>query len=169
MNSSAVEPSVGGPPTGDGLPDPVPDRWAAAELILEVLPRAMRRIRQVTRRASDAELTVPQVRALLYMRRWPGTDLSGLADHLGVSRPAASALVERLVRGGLVDRTQDPRERRRVCLVLSSAGVETVGDVRLTTRRWLADALVSLTPEEVAAVATALPILDRAVQGGGEP
>ncbi len=167
MNHSLVEPSRAG--LAGVEPDGPPDRDALAELVLEVLPRTMRRIRQVTRRASEGGLTVPQVRALLFVRRQPGTDLSALAVHLGVSRPSASAMVERLVRAGLVARSQDPAERRRLSLGLTAAGQEATARARLATRRWLADALAALPDADVVALAGTLPILDRVTEGACQP
>lgn len=43
----------------------------------------------------------------------PEASLSALAENLGVSRPTASVLVDRLVQRGLVARGTDPAERRR--------------------------------------------------------
>lgn len=47
----------------------------------------------------------------------------GLADLLEVSTPTISGLIDRLVVKGLVARTPDQRDRRRVMLTLSDDGV----------------------------------------------
>ena len=152
MNSSLHEVLAGAPA--------LVDRDAVADAIMDVVPRAMRRLRQATRANTGAALTVPQVRALLFVRRDPGTDLSALAEHLGMSAPSASMLVERLVKAGLVERHANPGERRRVALALTTAGAADVERARAATRGCLADALAILPTDEMLALATSLPLLD---------
>jgi DNA-binding MarR family transcriptional regulator len=127
--------------------------------MLEVVPRTMRRIRSEMRVAGPGTLTVPQLRALLYIRRHPGCGLSALADHLGMTLPAASGLVERLVRADLVDRVTDPVERRRIQLRLTAAGTEHVGRAYLLVRSRLSAELATLSPAELSGLAEALEVL----------
>lgn len=51
------------------------------------------------------------------------TNLMNLARHMGVTPSTMSLSIERLVRRGYVLRRRDPRDRRRVRLLLSPAGV----------------------------------------------
>jgi len=80
------------------------------------------------RKAAARILSVPQVRTMIYLKHHRGASLAALAEHLGNSSPTASALVERLVRRGLVHRAPDPRERRRVVLELTPKEVFGAGD-----------------------------------------
>ncbi|MFN8631883.1 MAG: helix-turn-helix domain-containing protein, partial [Chloroflexota bacterium] len=80
---------------------------AAAEIVLDTVPFTMRMIRGHMREGRAEGVSVPQFRALLYVARNPGTDLSSVAEHLGASMPAVSELVSRLVRDGLVIRELD--------------------------------------------------------------
>jgi len=95
---------------------------AAVEEIIETVPALMRRIREESRRYRPRSLTVPQMRALGFIRRNPGTSLSGVAEHLGVTPATASALVDRLVRLNMVTRVPAPAERRRAVLTISPQG-----------------------------------------------
>ena len=45
-----------------------------------------------------------------------------LAEHLAITEPAASPLVEELVKAGLVGRGRDPHDRRRYALEITDAG-----------------------------------------------
>ncbi len=132
-----------------------------ADRLLEVLSMATRRVRREMRRNSALELTVPQFRALRYVERHPGTDLSRLADHLGMSRSSASALVERLARAGHVERSTDPSERRRIRIELSPIGAATVGRAVRGTRGWLSGELETFAPEERRRLSEALELLAR--------
>jgi DNA-binding MarR family transcriptional regulator len=140
----------------DGVPG---DPAALADRLLDVMSVATRRIRREMRRNSAADLTVPQFRALRYIQRHPGTDLTRLAGHLGMSRSSASALVERLARAGQVERTTDPDERRRIRIELSETGVTVVGRAVRGTRAWLAAELEAFAPDQRRHLAEGLELL----------
>ena len=131
-----------------------PDQVAIA--ILETIPPAMRAIREQMRSGRAASLSVAQFRLLLFVRRHPATSLSPVAEHLGTTLPAASQLVERLVRAGLVTRAQHPEERRRVELRLTDAGDATLAECDARTRSWLCERLAGLEETELDRLASAL-------------
>src|SRR4051812_27257933 len=56
---------------------------------------------------TDVHLTLPQIRALFLLSRRDAMTIGQLGRHLGVGVPAASHLVERLLRDGLVRRRAD--------------------------------------------------------------
>lgn len=143
------------------MTETTPDQVASA--ILETIPRSMRAIREQMRSGRAAGVTVAQFRLLLYVRRNPGTSLSMLADHLGTTLPAASQLVERLVRAGLVTRVQHPTERRRVELRLTTAGGEALAECDVRTRAWVCEKLSGLEARELEAMAGALRNLGAAL------
>ena len=142
-----------------------PDVDVVVDRILQVIPRTMRRIRHEMRAAGSDTLSVPQLRALLYVRREPGTDLSSLADHLGLTLPGASGLVDRLVRAGLLERSMDPDERRRMRLRLTADGAEHVGRAHLHVRARLSADLGRLSATDLRSLADALETLDRLTTG----
>ena len=131
-----------------------PDQVAIA--ILETIPPSMRAIREQMRSGRAANLSVAQFRLLLFVRRHPGTSLSPVAEHLGTTLPAASQLVERLVRAGLVTREQHLAERRRVELRLTEAGGATLAECDARTRAWLCERLSGLAGEELDRLSGAL-------------
>ena len=142
-----------------------PDQVASA--ILETIPPSMRAIREQMRSGRAASLSVAQFRLLLFVRRNPGTSLSPLADHLGTTLPAASQLIERLVRAGLVSRVQHPEERRRVELRLTDAGDATLAECDARTRAWLCERLSGLDQIELDRLADMLRDLRALVSEGG--
>jgi DNA-binding MarR family transcriptional regulator len=71
----------------------------------------------------DLRLTVPQLRALFAVAHvHQGCSVTQIARFLGIGEPTASHLIERLVRAGLVDRGEDPADRRRAVVRLSAEG-----------------------------------------------
>ena len=137
------------------------DANALAERLMEALSGATRRVRREMRNHSGQELTVPQFRALRYVQRHPGTDLTSVATHLGMSPSSASALVERLSRAGYVDRMTDPQERRRIRIDLSPFGTKAVDRAVLGTRTWLSGELQALSARERRDLEAALLVLTR--------
>jgi len=81
----------------------------------------------------DDVVTLPQLRALVMIASRQAMNLGAVAQGLGVHPSNATRLVERLVVAGLVDRSDDPGDRRNLVLGLSAAGhdlVERVMDHR---------------------------------------
>jgi DNA-binding MarR family transcriptional regulator len=130
-----------------------------ARVVMEVVPLAMRCIRGEFRRNRGADLSVPQFRVLAFLRRCPGACLFAVADHLGVARPTASVLVDRLVRRGLVARRRDPEERRQVVLQLTPAGVRQFERARHAARTWMASLLTSHSSERLGRITEGLTAL----------
>jgi len=87
--------------------------------------------------------------------------LGAVAAAIGRGAPAVSRAVEALVKAGLVERTADPANRRRLAMRLTSAGRSTLsartgGNGALQTR------LERMAQSELRAVERAVEILERA-------
>lgn len=133
----------------------------AADQLLRLAPRVVQSARHYLRAQNLGGITLPQLRALAHVLRQPESTLGELAEHLAVSAPSASALADRLVQQGLLDAKIPPENRRRVSLVVTSAGEKIV---ERATRLWqteLARRLTSLTEEELRVVIGALDSLAR--------
>jgi DNA-binding MarR family transcriptional regulator len=146
---------------------------AAAAAVLETVPLVMRAIRARMREGRPEAISVPQFRALLYIRRRPGTDLSAVAGHVGTSLPAASELVARLVRQELVTRETDPGSRRRVRLTLSEMGLADLESAEVRTTEWLVALVGQLDGDRAQALVAALEdlrsVVRRALDEDGAP
>jgi DNA-binding MarR family transcriptional regulator len=91
--------------------------------VLEVLRELLHRLLMSSVPAwIDLHLTLPQLRALFAVAHNGASSVIQIARDLGIGEPTASHLIERLVRAGLVDRTEDPDDRRRAVIRLSAAG-----------------------------------------------
>jgi DNA-binding MarR family transcriptional regulator len=92
--------------------------------------------------------------------REPAT-LNEIAGAVGRGAPAISRAVDSLVRAGLVERTQDPDNRRRLALRLSEAGREEL-TVPPGSGSALSLRLERLAHSELRAIERAIEILERA-------
>jgi len=129
---------------------------------METVPLVMRFIRTEMRSRRAPSLSVPQFRVLAFLSRRPGAPLSSVAEHLGVTRSTASAIVDRLVRRELVSRTAHPQERRCVVLTLTAAGVEHHEQAREAASARLAKVLAGMSAAELLQVNAGLTLLGNA-------
>jgi DNA-binding MarR family transcriptional regulator len=91
-----------------------------------------------------SELTLSQLIALhIISARAPITLLS-LSEALGTRPPATCAMVDRLARAGLVRRTPDPDDLRRVLLAVTSTSAQMIGKIDPDTARKLQSVLTSM-------------------------
>ncbi len=58
-----------------------------------------------------------------------------LADHLYLSGPFATTMVGKLIRRGLVEKEEDPSDRRRVCLKVTPGGHDLLAELAPTQRQ----------------------------------
>ena len=98
----------------------------------------------------DARVSPGHVQILIALSRGPHS-VGQLAEVLGVSRPATTQLVDKLVEHGMVERRHDPQDRR-VVLVDYVPGMHEVARRIMESRRSrLLKAMESLTDEEARA------------------
>ena len=86
--------------------------------------------------------------------------LNDVAKSIGRGAPAVSRSVDVLVRADLVERTQDPQNRRRLALRLTAKGREQLGS-RIAGGPALRAKLERLAHSELRAVERAIEILER--------
>src|SRR4029078_5720005 len=91
--------------------------------------------------------------------REPAT-LHGVSKGIGRGAPAVSRSVDALVRAGLVERTQDPDNRRRLCLRLTQNGRDQLAS-RVAGAAALREKMGRLAQSELRAVERAIEILER--------
>lgn len=82
---------------------------------------AARLARQVELGLAGLDLSLPQYRVMMLLAN-QSAGASALADHLAVSRPSITSVVDGLVARDLVVRRADPSDRRRVKHSLTPAG-----------------------------------------------
>jgi DNA-binding MarR family transcriptional regulator len=139
-----------------------------SQAVLEVVPAVMRYIRAQMRRHRGAGLTVPQLRALLYVNRNEGAALGSLADHLGLAPPSTSRLVEELVRRGLLERETSPADRRRIRLSTSQSGKRLLEAVLKETHGKLSAVLARLGPGDLQSISAAMAALRKSFAVPGQ-
>lgn len=131
----------------------------ALDVAGELRPVILRLARELRRETEQFGITSRQATLLWLVRSRPGASLSDLAADEGISTPALSSHVDRLVRLGLIERRRSDVDRRRVGLELTDDGVRALRSVRERRTAWLASRLRTLGRRDLAAVERALPPL----------
>lgn len=115
----------------------------------------------------QAGLSIPQTHALMYVYHSGGCQLSDVGALAGTSKAAASQLVERLVQQGLLERSEDPTDRRAKLVQLTPKGHQFVRQ-GIMANRCLMQLLASLPPEQLRTVHEALGYLAQAAAHMGD-
>ncbi len=123
-----------------------------------VLAALYRRIRQTK---ELGELTGPESSALSRLSHHGAMTAAELAKLEQISPQSIATTLQGLVSKGLVDRSADPADGRRLILSLTVAGDDTVHHRRNARAEQLHQALAALDPGERAQLVAALPALAR--------
>jgi DNA-binding MarR family transcriptional regulator len=134
----------------------------AASRLRALLGRLSRRLRQ---NSVAGELTLSQASVLgLIEREGPATP-SVLATRERISPQSMGAILVSLEALGLISRTPDPTDGRRLVISLTEAGLQILHGARRQKEERLAQALAEhFTLEEQEALIAALPLLERLAQ-----
>jgi DNA-binding MarR family transcriptional regulator len=132
-----------------------------AHELLKVVPLLMGTIRVEMRSRRGANLTVMQFRALVYLDLNPGASLSAVAEHLGLTLPTVSAMIDGMVENGMVHRAECATDRRRVELSLTPRGENLLAKAINGTEKRLEEIISSLNPQERETVFEVMQLLQR--------
>lgn len=83
-------------------------------------------MRQLHAEFPESQLTLTEYDVLFNLSRQPGRRLRirDLNDHMLISQPSVSRMVDRLVSRGLVAKTSDPSDARGIIVELTDAGFD---------------------------------------------
>ena len=98
------------------------------------------------------DLTLSQLKVMFTLAQSGSANVSEIAGLVGIGNAGASLLVDRLVRLGLAERTEDPADRRRTIVRLSAEGVSLVRELNHGGRERLHRVLAALSTEDLAAL-----------------
>jgi DNA-binding MarR family transcriptional regulator len=148
------------------MPKTQTDTLSIADRLRPVLLQVGRELR---REAREVGVSPEQVSLLVAIKYTPGIGIRELAARERVSAPALSNHIDRLERDGLVSRTPDTADRRRVGLTLTDEGQRVLRRVRSRRTAWLATRLRGLSPAELDAVEAAIEPLSRLLHEDERP
>ena len=123
------------------------ERFGQRMVIL--LPRMMRGFtRRESNYLSRGKITIPQLGVLEHLSRSREIPMNALASHLGVTRPAATGLADRLIAQGLVARQGDRADRRVVRVRLTPKGRRVLDNIWNQKRRMIQQVFGQISPAD---------------------
>jgi DNA-binding MarR family transcriptional regulator len=114
--------------------------------------------------SKDSGLSMTQMTTLFHLHHCSRCGVSNIGDLLGVTNAAASQMIDRLVQHELIERTEDPKDRRAKRLRLTDRGRSIVRESIEVRRRWMEKLTDALTKEEQSSIINALTILTNAAR-----
>ena len=114
----------------------------------------------------DDIVTAPQLRVLVMIASRGPLNLGAVARVLGVHASNATRACDRLVAAGLLDRQDDPADRRNLYLQLTEQGRALVDGVMNRRRHAIAEVLDRMPALQRTAL---VPVLETFAEAAGEP
>ena len=109
-------------------------------------------------------LSMPQLGVLMQLHHRGNCGVSDIGDRFDITNAAASQLVDKLVQSKLIQREEDPHDRRAKLLNLTEKAKELIQRNIEQRYRWLDRMAEKLTPEEREKVVEALSIMAKAAE-----
>jgi len=116
----------------------------------------------------ETGLSFSQIIVLMRLYHGGKSDVSGIGEQLGITNAAASQSIDRLVNLGLIERNEDPEDRRVKQLVLTRKGQAVVRKSVEARSHWIESLTESLTPEQQQVTILALTLLTKAARATQE-
>lgn len=136
-----------------------PDVYDIAGALRVSIGLLVRRLRQIK---ADGGITLPENAALMRLDRGGPATSSALARLEQISPQSMGATIAGLEARGLVERSPDPDDGRRIVLSLTEAGRRLLWDRRTARNEQMAAALTSnFTRAELRQLMAAAPLLER--------
>ena len=129
----------------------------------------MRRSMQgFTRWMNAVGISRSQVGALMRIYNQGHCPVTSIGNELGITTPAASQLVDRLVQMDLLERSEDLEDRRVKVVTLTVAGREMIQQGFMAKNEWINDLAATFSDKQQAALAASLQIMVEAANQLGE-
>jgi DNA-binding MarR family transcriptional regulator len=97
----------------------------------------------------DLPVTIAQLKSLFFISNQGETNLMNLAAALRVTPTNTTGIIDRLVKQGLVSRTENTDDRRMLALCLTDKGEELIARLREKRRGYMKDVLAYMSIDEL--------------------
>ena len=109
--------------------------------------------------ARENGLSRSMIGTLFHLSHRDHAGVTDLGEHLGVSSPAASQMLERLVDEGLIQRSEDPDDRRMKKITLTEKGSKVMKESVSARLGWLEQLTENLSEEEKRQITSAMELI----------
>jgi DNA-binding MarR family transcriptional regulator len=123
-----------------------------------------RSMRDFKRFMNATGLSFSQINILMRLVHGGSTGVSEIGEKMGVTNAAASQAIDRLVEKGLIERTEDPDDRRAKLLTLTSEGSALIAKGVEARGKWVECLTDTLTLPQQESIISALTLLTEAAR-----
>jgi len=109
--------------------------------------------------AREKNLSRSMIGTLFHLSHRDHAGVTDLGEHLGVSSAAASQMLEHLAEEGLIQRTEDPDDRRMKKISLTEKGYQVKKDSVSARLGWLEELTESFSDKEKIQITTAMELI----------
>jgi DNA-binding MarR family transcriptional regulator len=121
-----------------------------------------RSMRDFKRFMDETDLSFSQMSVLMRLFHGSNCGVSEIGEQLGITNAAASQTVDRMVQLGLIERTEDPDDRRAKRLALTQKGRTLIEKGIEARSQWIEGLTDALTSEQQNMIISALILLTEA-------
>lgn len=121
-----------------------------------------RSMRDSARFIKASGFSMQQFFLLMQVRHHENCGISDLSENLEITSAAASQSVDKLVQAGMLERSENPHDRRAKQVELTSKGREFIAQGVQERYRWVDEIAPKLSLSEQAQIAEALNVMVRA-------
>ncbi len=109
--------------------------------------------------ARENNLSRSMIGTLFHLSHRDHAGVTDLGEHLGVSSAAASQMLEHLAEEGLIQRTEDPDDRRMKKISLTEKGYQVMKDSVSARLGWLEELTESFSDKEKVQITIAMELI----------
>jgi len=109
--------------------------------------------------AREKGLSRSMIGTLFHLSHRDHAGVTDLGEHLGVSSAAASQMLEHLVEENLIQRTEDPDDRRMKKITLTEKGYQVMKESVSARLGWLDELTALLSEEEKNQISTVINLI----------
>lgn len=120
--------------------------------------------KDLNRILKDYHLSISQLSTLMRLYFHETCGVTDIGIYVGVTNAAASQMVDRLVKQGLLDRIEDIADRRGKKITLTPRGRELIQRTMEARRKWMEDLTILLSPDEQDDIIEALTLMTAAAR-----
>lgn len=115
-------------------------------------------MRQLMQYSHESGLSMQQIRALFHIHECP-RGITNIGEHLGITKAAASQMIDKMVEQGLITRVEDPQDRRGKNITITEKGLHAMQKSLEARQGWLEKLASRFSPDEGDQVTQSLLIL----------
>ena len=115
-----------------------------------------------SRSTNTQQLSMLQIQALVFLKKHKNAQMGQIAAQFGIELPSATSLVNKLVNENLATRKNDKKDRRLVCITITSKGEQLLKQARDEKTKRIKENLSHLSLEDKVEL---LRIIDKMIIG----